>query len=237
MVVITVTVRLVAVSGAAMTSDAAQRRARALTLPSVLFASALAGHVVADGVTPATSVLVPLLVLIVFAVAPFVGARTSPALTVALLAGGQGLLHAALQVLGGTASATTTVSGTAPGVAAASAPTSSHLTHHGAATSPGSVMSRMSDGHMDMLLAHLAAGVVVGLWLAAGERACWKLLALTARPVVDAWLTVTAAASGGAVVVSRPGLQPGWGLRSAIPRSVWTAGVVSRRGPPRHCVS
>ena len=220
-----------------MKSDAVQRRARALTLPSVLFSSALAGHVVADGVTPAASVLVPLFVLIVFAVAPFVGAPTSPALSVALLAGGQGLLHAAMQVLGGTASATTTVSGAATGVATVSAPTSSHLMHQGAATSPGSVMSWMSGGHMDMLLAHLAAGVVVGLWLAAGERAFWKLLALTARPVVDAWLTVTAVAVGGAVVVSWPRLQPGWGLRSAVRRSVWTAGVVSQRGPPPPCAA
>jgi len=90
---------------------------------------------------------------------------------------------------------------------------------------------------MDMLLAHLTAGFVVGLWLAAGERAFWKLLALTARPVVDAWLTVTTVSGGGAAVFSRPRLQPGWGLRSAVRPSVWTAGAVSRRGPPRHCVA
>jgi hypothetical protein len=220
-----------------MTSDAVQRRARALTLPSVLFTSALAGHMVADGVPPGASVLVPLFVFIVFAVAPFVGARTSPALCVALLAGGQGLLHAALQVLSGTASATATASGMATGVAAVSPPSSSHLMHHGAGPSPNSVMSQMSGGHMDMLLAHLAAGVVVGLWLAAGERAFWKLLALTARPVVDAWLTVKTVSGGAAAVFSRPRLQPGWGLRAAVRPSVWTAGVVSRRGPPRHCVA
>jgi hypothetical protein len=220
-----------------MTSDAVQRRARALTLPSVLFTGALAGHVVADGATPADSMLVPLFVLIVFAAAPFVGASTGPALSAALLAGGQSLLHVALQVLGGTASVTTTVTGTATGVSTVSAPTSSHLMHHGAATPPGSATSWMSGGHMDMLLAHLAAGVVVGLWLAAGERAFWKLLALTARPVVDAWLTVTRVAGSGAVVVSWPRLSPGWGLRPTLRRSVWTAGVISRRGPPPHCVA
>ena len=97
-----------------------------------------------------------------------------------------------------------------------------------------SAMSLMSDGHLVMLLAHLAAALVVGLWLAAGERAFWMLLALTARPVVDAWRTVTAVARGGdgAVVVSCLRLLPGWGLPAAVGSSVWAAGVVSRRGPP-----
>ena len=88
-----------------------------------------------------------------------------------------------------------------------------------------------------MLLAHLAAVVVVGLWLAAGERACWTLLALTARPVIGAWRTITAAARRrvGAVVVSCPQLPPGWGLPAAVSNSVWVTGVVPRRGPPGHC--
>ena len=84
-----------------MTSDAVPRQVRVLTLPSVLFASGLAGHVAADGVTPGTSVLISLFVLTVVMVAPFADA-TSPVRAVALLAGGQGLLHAALQLLGGT---------------------------------------------------------------------------------------------------------------------------------------
>ena len=42
-----------------------------------------------------------------------------------------------------------------------------------------------------MLLGHLAAAVVVGAWLVAGERALWTLLALTARPAVEAWRRVT----------------------------------------------
>ena len=61
-----------------MTSDAVLRRVRALTLPSVLFTSGLAGHAAAGGVTPAASVLVPLFVLTVVAVAQFVGAPYQP---------------------------------------------------------------------------------------------------------------------------------------------------------------
>ena len=194
-----------------MTSDAVLRRVRALTLPSVLFISGLAGHVAAGGVTPAASVLVPLFVLTVLAVAPFAGAPISPARVMALLVGGQGLLHVALQLLGGTAVGHDNCGwrGHMVPTAASSAAGSHVMMHHGAAASHGSVMSLMSDGHLVMLLAHLAAAVVVGVWLAAGERACWTLLALTARPVVDAWRTVTAVARRrvGAVVVTVHGFS------------------------------
>jgi hypothetical protein len=218
-----------------MTSDAVLRRVRALTLPSVLFTSGLAGHAAAGGVTPAASVLVLLFMLTVVAVGQFVGAATSPARSVALLVGGQGLLHAALQLLDGTVTATTTLGSAASGMATVSSSAGSHLMmHQGAAASHGLVMSQMSDGQMVMLLAHLAAGLVVGAWLAAGERACWTLLALTARPVVNAWRTITAAARlrAGAVVLRCPRLLPGWGLAVAVNSSVWVPGVVSRRGPP-----
>ena len=140
----------------------------------------------------------------------------SPARVVALLVGGQGVLHTALQLLGGTA-------GMCNGRYAwrrhgcddcdVPRPAAHLMTHPDTATSHGSVMSLMSGGHLVMLLAHLAAAVAVGVWLAAGERALWMLLALTARPLVDAWGTVTAVARGrvGALVVSCPRLQPGCG--------------------------
>ena len=212
-----------------MTSDAVLCGVRVLTLPAVLFTSGLAGHMAGDGAVPAVGVLVALFVLTVVALAPFAGTAMSPARVVALLVGGQGVLHTALQLLGGT------------GVPASS-PTGSHLmstgshlmTHPDAATSHGSVMSLMSGGHLVMLLTHLAAAVAVGVWLAAGERALWMLLALTARPLVDAWRTVAAVARGrvAALVVSCPRLQPGCGMRYVVRASVWTTGVVTRRGPP-----
>jgi hypothetical protein len=219
-----------------MTSEAVLRWVRVLTLSSVLFTSALAGHTAAGGATPAASALVPLFVLTVVAVAPFTRASIRPAWAVALLLVGQGLLHAALQLLGGTAVTTTTaMCGTGTGAAAVLAPTSCHLmTHPGAATAHSSAMSVMGGGHLVMLLAHLVAAAVVGVWLAAGERAFWTVLVLATRPVVDAWRTVTGVARGGvgAVVVSCPRLQLDWGLRCAGPGSVWAVGVVTRRGPP-----
>jgi hypothetical protein len=220
----------------ATTSEAVLRWVRALTLPSLLFTSALAGHAAGDGVTPGTSALVALFLLTVIAVAPFTVAPIRPAPAVALLLIGQGLLHAALQLLDGTAvTATTALCGAGTRVAAVSAPTSCHMMTHpgGAVMSHGSAMSLMGGGHLVMLLAHLAAAVVVGAWLA-GERAFWTVLGFAARPVVDAWRTLTSTGRGtaGAVVVSCPRLQLGWGLRCAVRGSVWTAGVVSRRGPP-----
>ncbi len=221
-----------------MTSDAVLRGVRVVTLPSVLFVSGLAGHVASDGATPAVWVLVALFVLTMLAVAPFTGTAMSPARVMALLVGGQGVLHTALQLLGETAVTATTASRTGSHLMPTGShvmPASSHvMTHPDAATSHGSVMSLMSGGHLVMLLAHLAAAVAVGVWLAAGERALWMLLALTARPLVDAWGTVIAVARGrvGAVVVSCPLLQPGWGMRCVAGASVWTTGVVTRRGPP-----
>jgi hypothetical protein len=212
-----------------MTSDAVLRGVRVLTLPSVLFASGLAGHVAGDGAVPAVGVLVALFVLTVVGVAPYAGTAMSPARVVALLVGGQGVLHTALQLLGGTGLPASSPTGSQV------MPTGSHLmTHTDAATSHGSVMSLMSRGHLVMLLAHLAAAVAVGVWLVAGERALWMLLALTVRPLVDAWGTVRSVARGrvGAVVVRRPRLQPGWGTRYVVRASVWTTGVVTRRGPP-----
>jgi hypothetical protein len=223
-----------------MAGDAVRRGMRVLTLPTVLFAGGLVGHVVGDGATPPGWVLVALYTLTVVVVAPFAGAAPSPARVVALLIGGQGVLHAALQLLGGTFAATTVMPGAAIGPATGSAPASSHLMmHQGAGASHGPVMSLMGGWHLVMLLAHLAAAVVVGVWLAAGERALWMLLALTARPLVDAWRTVTAVVRGGvdALVVSCPRLQIGWGLRRVVNGRVWTVGFVARRGPPLGCRS
>ena len=206
-----------------MTTDGMLRWVRAPALASVLFTLGLVGHAAAGGVTPTTSVLIPLFGLTVIAVAPIAGTTLSPSRVVAFLIGGQGVLHAALQMLG--ASTITPAS---------SHSMSSHLmTHPGATTSHGLEMPLLSGGHVIMLLAHLAAAVGVGTWLAGGERFVWRLLGLTVRPVVDAWRTVRNAARGvvGLAVVNAHGLRPRWELRCGSRNSVWTV-VVSRRGPP-----
>jgi hypothetical protein len=230
-------VKLAGVPGVlAMTSDTALRWVRALTLPSVLFTSAVASHVAGDGATPTPSVLLPLFVLTVVAAAPFAWATIRPAWAVALLVAGQGLLHVALQILGRTAvPATTAMSDVAIGAPAVSS-TSCHLMGHSAAGSHGFAMSLMSGGHLVMLFTHLAAAVGVGVWLAAGDRTFGAVLILTARQVQDAWRTVTRVTHGAVSIVSYPRFQLRWDLRCAAV-SVWAAGAVSRRGPPLCCVA
>jgi hypothetical protein len=216
-----------------MTSDAVPRWARALTLPSVLFISALAGHAAAGGVTPAPPVLVFLFVITVAVLGPLVGALISPARIVALLIVGEGLLHIALELLG-----RSTVMTAMNNPAAMSSPTGCHLMMQPISAAPyGSGMSLMSGGHLIMLLAHIAAAVAVGMWLAAGERVLWNVLRLAARPVIGAWQTVVAVVRGavGTMIISRPRFQLCWDLRRTVCGLLWAAGAVSRRGPPALC--
>jgi hypothetical protein len=216
-----------------MTSDAAPRWVRALTLPSVLFISALAGHTAAGGVTPAPPVLVFLFVLTVAVLVPLVGALISPARIVALLIGGEALLHVALELLG-----RSTVMSAMNDQTAMSSPASCHLMMQPTSATPyGSVMSLMSDGHVIMLLAHVAAAAAVGVWLVVGERAFWNVLRLVARPVVEAWQTVVAVLRGavGTMLIGHPRPQLCWDRRRRVCGLLWAAGAVSRRGPPALC--
>jgi hypothetical protein len=223
-----------------MGSNAVRCLVRALTLPSVVFASGLVGHIAGGGSIPTGSVLVALFVLTAVAVAPLATAPLRPAATVALLIGGQGLLHAGLELLSSAAvPAPTVMCGPSMGAMAAAPTTSCHVMMHGAAASPGPAMRVLSGGHLVMVLGHIAAAIVVGLWLAAGERVLWMLLGLGMRPVVDAWRTVAALAGGGLdeMADSRPRLLPDWGRLGAAGDMVWAVGVVSRRGPPSGCAA
>jgi hypothetical protein len=216
-----------------MTSDTVPRWARALTLPSVLFISALAGHTAAGGVTPPAPVLVFLFAATVAVLVPLVGALSSPARIVALLIIGEGLLHVALELLG-----RSTVMSAMHDPAAMSSPANCHLMVQPTSATPyGSVVSLMSDGHVMMLLAHVAAAVVVGVWFAAGEHVLWKVLRLAARPVIGAWQVVVSVARGAVAIklISHPQLQLCWDLRRTVCALRCAAGAISRRGPPALC--
>ena len=225
-----------------MASDAMLRWLRVATLPSVLFTSGLVSHAAAGGVIPGGSVQVPLFVLTVVAAAPFARAAITPMQAAALLIGGQGLLHAALHMMGDKAATVTTTMCHGPMDAAGSSPTGPHLISSHLITQPGALashsfaMSPVSSGQIIMPLAHLAAVVVVGVWLAAGDRAFWTFLIFAARPVAEAWRTVREAARDriGAVVGCSPLVPPGMHTRPAVASSVLATSVVSRRGPPKY---
>jgi hypothetical protein len=214
------------------------RWVRALTLASVLLGSGAAGHVAAGGSAPATSVLLPVFVVLAAAMVPLLDAPASTRRVTGLLIVGQGVLHVLLQVLGG--SAAVEVAGhsmVVPGTGAD--PFSSHLVHGVASTSIDSSWVFVTGEHLAMLLAHAAAAVVVGLWLAAGERAAWTLVSVAALPVVDAWITLRelTACAAVALVVARPAALPCWTPQAAGRPSRWAGRGVSRRGPPRLIVA
>jgi hypothetical protein len=209
------------------------RWVRALTLASVMLAGGLTGHLAAGGVAPASSVLLPVFVLLTAAIAPLLGAPASTPRVVALLTAGQGLLHVVLQVLGGTAMEITGHS-----MLKAAGPddaVTAHLLAHGAATTTGGWMALLGSPHLSMLLAHAAAASVAGVWLAAGERAAWTVVAVAALPVVDAWIRLRELARAGAVAwaVPRQPALPRWSHQVSARPSTWAGRGVSRRGPPR----
>ena len=217
----------------------ALRWMRALALASVLVSTGVAGHVAAGGVMPAPAVLALLLVLATLVLAPVLGTPASPVRVALLAIGGQALLHVSLNVL------TTNPAGHAgagmvmPGGTHGSMPMSDGM-FHGAAVSGETSLVWMGTAHVGMLLAHLVAGLLLGLWLAAGERAAWTLVRLAARPVAEAFLILLDAISAPVAAGAR------WERVFAAPRWMWelalrsdacTVDCLSGRGPPRVSVA
>jgi hypothetical protein len=223
-----------------MRSKTVPRWMRVLTLASVIFTVTLASHVAAHGVIPDASALVRLFVLTVLALPPLAGVSMSPTQVAALLLSGQGLLHMAFQLPGGRSIGVMPTScAAAMGAAAVSSPAGvpamgSHLMTPPGTASQGFAMSQVDGGHAMMLLAHLTAAIVAGVWLAAGERVFWRLLALAARLLVEGWRTVreTAYDRIGAVVVGCRRFLPDTGPPRGLDGSGWAAGVAHQRGPP-----
>jgi hypothetical protein len=216
-----------------MEGNSVLRWVRALTLASVMLAGGLTGHLAAGRVAPASSLLLPVFVLLAAAIAPLLGAPLSTPRVIALLGAGQGVLHVVLEVLGGTGTelaghSVLTPSG--PGDAL-----TAHLLAHGAATPTSGWMALLFVPHLGMVLAHAAAASVVGVWLAAGERAAWTVVAVASLPVVDAWITLRALADADTVAwaVPRQPALPRWTHEVAVRPSTWAGRGASRRGPPR----
>lgn len=224
-----------------MAGDAALRWLRASTLSLVVVLGGLAGHVAAGGVTPSGATVLMMLATTGVLVAPMLGAPASTSRVVVLVAAGQGAVHLALQFLA--PPARTAHSGSSmlmPG-AMSSGMSSRHgsmtgaVLGHGSAAHRDAVLALMDGVDLAMLVGHLAAAVAVGLWLAAGERAAWSILALTGRSVADSLRgLLQATALRPALAGTRPGTQPMpvWLAAVLLRASVWDGYAVSRRGPP-----
>jgi len=218
-----------------MAGHVALRWARALTLASVMLCAGYSGHVAAGGGAPPGALLGPMLVVVTVAVAPFLEKPASAGRVVVLMLAGQGLLHVALEVVGSAAPRhgapmmqTATGDGMAAMVPGVPSPSSTLW------------MLCLNDAHLNMLITHVGAALVVALWLASGERAAWVLLGVTGLAVAKTWSAVCDACVVTAVIVvgKRPTAPLAWVDQRRVPRSVWDGGrALSQRGPPRVCAA
>lgn len=117
-------------------------------------------HTSSGGLLPGPGWLAVVAVTMAAVTVPASGQPASRPRLIALVAGGQLVVHAALTVL--------------PGHRAASPPAISssgpHWTDH--------VLTDITGPHALMALAHLAGAALVAWWLAGGERTFWALIAL-----------------------------------------------------------
>ena len=219
-----------------MAGDAALRWLRASLLSAVLVLGGLAGHVAAGGAAPSASSVLMMLAAIGVLVAPMLGVPASTRRVVGLVMAGQGLVHLALQFLAPSAR-------TAPhgvpmlmqsDLSDGHGSMTGAVTEHAAVAHNDAVLVLMDGADLAMLVGHLAAAVAVGLWLAAGERAAWSILALTGRSVADSLRALLQATTVRLAFVgsTRPEAMPGWLTAVPLGASVWDGYAVSRRGPP-----
>ncbi|MBZ5736026.1 hypothetical protein K8Z61_16145 [Nocardioides sp. TRM66260-LWL] len=211
----------------------------------------VAGHVSADGLLPGAPVLVLLAAASVVAGLGLLARPAGGARMVALLIGGQTAIHLALTITAGhrgdaPGGAGAGASGAALGTPvlpivggrrlgslqdayAASDPSATHLRP----TLPvGHLLADLS-AHAPMMLVHLLAAALVGLWLACGERALVGLLHLLAERVTTGVALLVALLDAPLVVGPAP-LRPvavGAPVVRTVPQA-WVRALV-RRGPPR----
>ncbi|MEP9364931.1 hypothetical protein ABLE68_18355 [Nocardioides sp. CN2-186] len=215
--------------------------ARAFGVGAISFFLGVAGHVTADGLLPGPLFLTALLGLSVLLSVPVLNRPAGPLRLVAMLVGGQTVIHLVLSVTSGhrgdpgvtTAVARPTGVGSLPVVDGHRVGSLQDAYQGMAGQQPlsptlpvGHLINDMS-AHAPMMVAHLVAAALVGLWLARGERYLWTILALTGRRVLlAAWALVPARVApttlaSYAAVRDLPG-----------PRSLWLVRPASRRGPP-----
>jgi hypothetical protein len=206
--------------------------ARAVLLASVTVFLGAVGHVTADGLLPGPVAMVILYAVAVVAAAALLARPASATRLVLLLVGGQTLVHLVLSAAAGHAGdvpAAETARGALALPTVDGRRTGSLLDAYDAgathATTPSLPVGHLLDhlsGHAPMMAAHLLVAVLVGLWLAVGERALFTLLALAVRVVVARLHPLP--------VVRRPTVPA---ALPAVPTlSLVLARAVVRRGPP-----
>jgi hypothetical protein len=200
-------------------------------------------HTLAGGRLPGFLGYAVLLVLLALATTPLLARAASTRRVVLLVVAGQTFVHAALTATAGHAGDGVATGRTVPMVPAptpvlaegARTGTFADLVHpqataHGGGpTVPDWVLHLLADlqpAQLPMALAHLAAAIGVGLWLASGERALVTLLVLAAAPVLRLARLVVP-------VAPAPGRSPRPAVRlDVLRRELMLAASLARRGPP-----
>lgn len=208
-------------SAGCATAGWALRWLRACILATVALFTGVTAHASAGEALPAAWTLLIVLGIVAMAVEPLLRDPASTRRVVSLLVGGELSIHVALTLM---AELAPRGSGTMAGM------------HHarGLLDVLPDLASGLSGRTAFMVDAHLVAMAVVGLWLAAGERALWTLFALAIRPFADAVQSLLRApiSSPTAFVLVEDG-RVAFEESSRRPfRETPAARRVTRRGPP-----
>lgn len=223
----------------------ALRLLRAAVLAAVATLLGTVAHTLAGGRLPGPTGYAVLLLLLVLGTAPLLAAAASTRRVVLLVIAGQTFVHAALTATSGHAG--DGVGAASPRTATPVIPQSvltstdrtgtlADLLHPQAAAPAGGgpavpdwvlhLLADLQPSQLPMALAHLAAAIGVGFWLASGERALVTLLTLAAAPVLRLVRLVVPVLPA-PVRVPRPALRVGVRLRELL-----LVDSVARRGPP-----
>jgi len=228
---------------------------RAALLATVVVVVSAVGHVSADGRLPGPSSLAALLVATTVVSARFLTRQASTLRLVALLVGGQSAIHAALTAMAGhgppprpTGPAAsfvfegTRTERTGSYFDQVAAMQASSAVEPGAAAGPdvaagiSHLVEHLSTQNPAMVLAHLLAVVLLGAWLAVGERALWTVLMLTTKRLSRVVPRAAAAALARSVclLLERVRRTPSLAAtgRPAVPLPHLLHHVVAHRGPP-----
>jgi hypothetical protein len=227
--------------GRTATATDALRWLRAGVLAALALLTALVAHASSGGTLPTTTALVALFGLVTVAVGTLLRHPASTRRVVLLLAAGETCVHTALSVLttepGSSGSSAQDMHLRAGPMSGMGPMADGHLSGDHATHVSGwvaHVLSGVSGPHILMAETHLVAAMLLGLWLAAGERALWTLLCLTFRPVAVALAALlnahTPLYSGKDAGLSMPASMN----RERLSPHLWAQAcqVVTRRGPP-----
>lgn len=245
----------------------ALRWARAGVLAAVALLTAVAAHVAADGLVPGPLALGSLLAVCWLTAARALGRPASTTRIVLLLVMGQTFIHGSLTALSGHRGDPPLMSAhrmpPSPLPAAYPIPTTTDGRRVGSfmdqmnavhpitdapvqLTVPAPVqhlIADMSGSHAAMALAHLVATVLLGWWLAQGERMLWTVLSLTADGARDSVRMLGLIIAGGRLasravdtpVPAPDGPMEVWSGSLGLAGRALAASVV-RRGPPSPCL-